>query len=89
MRFCYNRVSNFNIGSMNMVVKKDIPELRLDKTKIKVVRGFDDSDTIEYWRNTSVKERLQHIERLRRLNYGVRATGRLQRIIRVAKPEWS
>ena len=72
-----------------MVVKKDIPELRLDKTKIKVVRGFDDSDTIEYWRNTSVKERLQHIERLRRLNYGVRATGRLQRIIRVAKPEWS
>ena len=69
-----------------MLEKKDIPELRLDKTKIKVISGFDDSDAVDYWRGTSVKERLQHIERLRRLNYGIRATARLQRVIRVAKP---
>ena len=63
----------------------DIPELRLDRTKIKVVSGFDDSDEIEYWRNASVEERFQHIERLRRQNYGARATERLQRVIRVVK----
>lgn len=67
--------------------RKDIPELRLDKTKISVVTDFDDSEEIEYWRQTTVKERLQHMERLRRLNYGVRATERLQRVIRITKCE--
>jgi hypothetical protein len=67
--------------------KKDIPELRLDKTKIKVVPIGDDSDEIEYWRNTSTKERLQHIERLRRIAYGARATARLQRTIQIVKRE--
>ena len=42
-------------------------------------------DETEYWQNATVKERLQHIERLRRLNYGTRATGRLQRIIQIVK----
>jgi hypothetical protein len=51
------------------------------------VNGFDDSEEIEYWKNTTVKERLQHIERLRRLNYGVRATDRLQRVIRYIECE--
>jgi len=69
--------------------QKDIPELRLDKTKISVVDVSDDSDEIEYWRNSSIEERLQHVERLRRLNYGVRFTDRLQRVIRVVKREWS
>ena len=49
-----------------MSSSNDIPELRLDRTKIKVFSGFDDSDEIEYWRNASVEERFQHIERLRR-----------------------
>ena len=69
-----------------MSERKDIPELRLDKSKIRVVDRFDDSAEIDYWKNTTSKERLQHIERLRRLNYGVRATARLQRVIRVVKP---
>ena len=60
---------------------KDIPELRLDKTKIKVVSISDKSDEIEYWSKTSTKERLQHAERLRRIAYGARATARLQRTI--------
>ncbi len=70
-----------------MDYRKEIPEIRLDRTKIKIVEGLDDSDEIEYWKGTTVKERLQHIERLRRLNYGVRATERLQRVIRVVKCE--
>ena len=68
---------------------QDIPKLRLDKTKIRVVLDFDDSEEIEYWRNSSVIERLQHIERLRRINYGLRATERLQRVIRVVEQEQS
>lgn len=68
---------------------KDIPRLKLDKTKIRIGSRIGDSiaDEIEYWQNTTVKERLQHIERLRRLNYGNRATGRLQRVIQIVKCE--
>ena len=66
---------------------KDIPQLKLDKTKIKIGNSVEDSvaDEIAYWQNTTIKERLQHIERLRRLNYGTRATGRLQRVIQIVK----
>jgi hypothetical protein len=66
---------------------KDIPQLKLDKTKIKIGSKIEDSvaDEIEYWQNTTIKERLQHIERLRRLNYGTRAIGRLQRVIQIVK----
>ena len=67
----------------------DIPELRLDKSKIRVFSGFDDSDEIEYWRSATTEERFQNIERLRRQNYGARATARLQRVIRIVKREWS
>ena len=68
---------------------KDIPQLKLDKTKIKIGSKIENSvaDEIEYWQNTTVKERLQHIERLRRLNYGTRAPGRLQRVIQIVKCE--
>lgn len=71
-----------------MSTRKDIPELRLDRTKIRALT-FEEAEreTAEYWRNTTTKERLQHIERLRRMNYGVRATGRLQRVLRVVEPE--
>lgn len=66
---------------------KDIPEIRLDKTKLKVVSISDNSDEIEYWRNTTTKERLQHAERLRRIAYGARATARLQRTLQIVKRE--
>ena len=66
---------------------KDIPEVRLDRRTITVKSAFDDSEEIEHWQAASLRERLQHIERLRRINYGVRATSRLQRVIRVIKCE--
>jgi len=67
----------------------DISEFRIDRTKIKVLSQPDDTDDIEYWRNTTVKERLQHAERLRRIAYGARATERLQRVLRVVRIEES
>ena len=70
-----------------MSERKDIPEIRLDRTRITVTDGFTDTEEILFWQNTTVKERLQHMERLRRLNYGVRATERLQRTVRNIKCE--
>ena len=71
-----------------MSTRKDIPELRLDRTKIKLTTFEEEArETAAYWRDTTTKERLQHIERLRRMNYGVRATGRLQRVLRLVEPE--
>jgi hypothetical protein len=68
-----------------MSKREDLPELRLDKTKLGVVSIDDKTDEIEYWRNTSTRERLQHAERLRRIAYGARATARLQRTLQIIK----
>jgi len=71
-----------------MKERKDIPEIRLDKSKIRVVPLSEkDDEAIEYWKNASLKERFQQAERLRRIAYGARATARLQRTIRVFKRE--
>lgn len=66
---------------------QDIPELKLDRKAIKtgVTLEAAAAEEVSYWKSTSVKERLQHIERLRRLNYGARATARLQRVIRIVE----
>ncbi len=70
--------------------RKDIPEIQLDKTKIRVVSLPEKNvDEIEYWKNASIKERFQQAERLRRIAYGARATARLQRTIQVFKREQS
>ena len=63
----------------------DIPEFRIDRTKIMVFSQPDDTDDIEYWRNTTVAERLQHLERLRRIAYGAKATEPIPKVIRVVK----
>jgi hypothetical protein len=68
-------------------MKRQLPEIRLDKSKFAVVALGDDSDDVEYWRNATLKQRLQHAERLRRIAYGVRAQRRLQRVIEIAKLE--
>ncbi len=68
---------------------KDIPKLKLDRSKLKIVTDLRESvsDELAYWKNTTVRERLQHIERLRRQNYGARATARLQRVVRIVECE--
>jgi hypothetical protein len=63
--------------------RDDIPEFRIDRTKITVLSQPDDTDDIEYWRNTTVKERLQHAERLRRIAYGAQATEPMKKVIEV------
>lgn len=69
-----------------MSERKEIPEIRLDKTKLAVVSFAEKkADEIEYWKKASIKERFQQAERLRRIAYGARATARLQRTIRIFK----
>lgn len=68
---------------------QDKLELRLDKTKISVSDSFDNTEEKEYRHSRTPEERLLHIERLRRINYGHKATERLQRVIEVVECEWS
>jgi hypothetical protein len=59
-------------------------DIKLDKNQFSVVSLTDKSDEKEYWLTTSPIKRLQHIEVLRRINYGNSATSRLQRVLEIA-----
>jgi hypothetical protein len=61
---------------------------RVDRTVITVTDTFDDSEDREYWKSCSPAERLRHVELLRRINYGDRATGRLERVLESVWAEW-
>ena len=62
--------------------------LKIDKTALSLIPNFDTSDDIAYWLSRTPSERLQHIEVLRRINYGHHATAQLQRILEVAQDAW-
>ena len=58
---------------------------KLDKSSFSVSANFDDSEDKNYWWSRTPEERLNHLETLRRINYGYLATARLQRILEVAQ----
>ena len=62
--------------------------LKIDKTALSLVPNFDTVDEKAYWLSRTPSERLQHIEVLRRINYGHHATTRLQRVLEVAQYAW-
>ncbi len=63
-----------------------LQELKIDKTAFSV-GSLKESDEKEYWLKQTPEARLRQIEILRRINYGHRATGGLQRIFEVAQRE--
>ncbi len=66
----------------------DIPvssHLKIDRTSLSTVSLYDHSEMKEYWLSRTSYERLRYIEILRRINYGNRATSRLQRVIEFAE----
>ncbi len=65
----------------------ELSELKIDRTRIKVIDNFDDSDEIEFWRNTSYGERLEYAYRLRYMAYGDKIRGRISRAIEVVESE--
>jgi hypothetical protein len=60
---------------------------RMDKTVFSVVSSFEEADKQdkEYWLSRTPLERLQHMELLRRINYGSNATARLQRVLEITE----
>ena len=58
---------------------------KLDRTKVSFIKLGDDSGDREYWLSRPPEERLHQVEVLRRLNYGDRALGRLQRVLEVGQ----
>ncbi len=60
---------------------QDNSEMRLDKTKISVSNSFDNTEEKEYWLSRTPQERLAHMERLRRICYGKKATGRMDKTV--------
>lgn len=63
----------------------ELPQLTIDRTRVKVIENFDDSEELEYWRNTSYEERLEHLARLRHMAYGDKIRGRIQRVIEIVE----
>ena len=59
--------------------------LTLDRNAFSVVALNAESDEMQHWLTQSPQERIRHIQRLRRINYGSRATGRLQRVLEVTE----
>jgi hypothetical protein len=60
---------------------------RLDRTAFSVVDSFEEAEKLDeqYWLSRTPDERLQHMELLRRINYGDDAAARLQRVLEVAE----
>lgn len=60
---------------------------RMNKKVISVISSFEEADRQdkEYWLSRTPLERLQHMELLRRINYGSNATARLQRVLEITE----
>jgi len=60
-------------------------EFRLDRTAFTVMSSFDEVADQAYWLARTPIERLKYMEILRRINYGHRATARLQRVLDITE----
>lgn len=60
-------------------------KLKIDKSYFSVSKSFDETETKEFWWNKTPEERLEQMEILRRINYGDKATERLQRVLEVVR----
>jgi hypothetical protein len=67
-----------------MDIKDNFP--KIDRTAFSVTT-FEEAEREdkEYWFSKTPRERLQHMELLRRINYGSSATARLQRVLEIAQ----
>ena len=58
---------------------------RLDKSRLAVSSSHEDLETVAFWHAQPPEARLRHVEELRRINYGNRASERLQRLLEIAR----
>ncbi|MBF0237660.1 MAG: hypothetical protein HQM12_08160 [SAR324 cluster bacterium] len=59
--------------------------MKMDRTMISIASSLDDEDSRSYWFQQPPQERLKHVEKLRRINCGHRATERLQGFFEIAQ----
>ena len=62
----------------------EVLEIKLEKRAFTVVPLHDEEADKAYWLSQSPQERIVQMEILRQINYGDRATTRLQRILDIA-----
>jgi hypothetical protein len=62
-----------------------VSKLKLNRSALSVASLTDESDEKAYWLAQTPYERLKQVEILRRINYGYRATARLQRVFEVVE----
>jgi len=67
--------------SKREVMDKKLIDIKLDKRFFSVISLSDQLNDKDYWLSRSPIERMQHIEVLRRINYGHSATSGLQRVL--------
>lgn len=69
-------------------MRRTLPvNLKIDRKAFSVTSLTDDSGEKEYWLARTPYERLKQVEILRRINYGHRASARLQRVFEIAERE--
>ena len=68
-------------------MSEKLRKLKIDRTRINVVEDFDNVEDIEFWRNTSYEERLEHAYRLRYMFYGDKIRARISKVIEVIQPQ--
>lgn len=57
----------------------------VDRSAFSVVPLTQADDEREYWRKATPAERIEQLLRLRKMNYGDAASGRLQRVLEITK----
>jgi len=62
-----------------------LDELKVDRRVFSFSSEFDDEEHRAYWLSRTPYERLRHLELLRRINYGDKATAGLQRVLETAE----
>ena len=67
-------------------MEKELIDIKLDRSSFSVISVSEQGNETNYWLTVSPAKRLQHMEVLRRINYGNSAASRLQRILENSKP---
>ena len=78
----YSTIAEFNEDESKRI---DESEPRIDRSAFSVFNSFAEADAADkaYWLSRTPEERVRHMLFLRRLNYGSRATERLQRVLEI------
>ncbi len=74
---------------MKSSIEEEERAMRVNRNVISIVPLGDVSEIRAYWRSRTPEERLRHLEMLRRMNYGHKATGRLSRVLTIVERSWS